>query len=662
MAINLFNFDKQWMSIDTQRYPQKETFNFQDFQNKYWKPVKSSVKSSATLTSRDEVPMTQELTPIKANIQPTTKLVSRSDIIQEQNRGATNLFVDEQKALNNMLRDWIDEWTARQVITERRKGLAWWLTQTEANALLRMQQDGLDSATAIEVLNAQRKKIQQEQPRNIGRELFNVPVWAAALATEQAWNILDFVTWWKYGFKEDVEWVKRANEYLADSPWYTAWRYIAWTWEMIWIWPTSLAKTFGGRVAQWAALGAWFWAATPILEKWSDATMGNIIEGWVIGWVIGWAAVPVVEKVAIPAIAWTLNKGKKYWTALIKGWTTWVTKSVARDINKLWQSLKKWTTIPVTQKTTREIPQAIIKRDLWFTPTERAKIEKITWMTEGQYILSKNLGWKWKEELAEFFDKQASDMYNGISQKLKSVDIKVNEPAATEALNDILEQLTSKPKLARAYAKDIKGIQDMLAKWEYTLDELNNIRRAYDKVNTWIYTAKWEIKSWLEANIDADIRRKLNNTIQKEAKKYWIDVKAMNTELRAWIELKDALLRRLSQEERNNFIWLQDLWVSAILSWWNPVAAVATIWAKKYGEELAPSIAQKLYNLNKSKNVPSRMTRGNTIVTSPKSSKLGLTPSSMNNTAKSPKVAPTPLKKWVLSEREKSLITKKKSK
>lgn len=52
--------------------------------------------------------------------------------------------------------------------------------------------------------------------------------------------------------------------------------------------------------------------------------------------------------------------------------------------------------------------------------------------------------------------------------------------------------------------------------------------------------------------------------------------------------MKDALLRRLSQEERNNFIGLQDLGVSAILSGGEPVSAVATIVAKKYAEKVAP--------------------------------------------------------------------------
>jgi len=74
-----------------------------------------------------------------------------------------------------------------------------------------------------------------------------------------------------------------------------------------------------------------------------------------------------------------------------------------------------------------------------------------------------------------------------------------------------------------------------------------------------MFTAKGTVRSGLDAEIDAKVRRGINETLQKEAKKYNIDVKEMNKELRAGIEMKDALLRRLSQEERNNFIGLQDL-------------------------------------------------------------------------------------------------------
>jgi hypothetical protein len=52
--------------------------------------------------------------------------------------------------------------------------------------------------------------------------------------------------------------------------------------------------------------------------------------------------------------------------------------------------------------------------------------------------------------------KQADDMYNGITKNLAKVDAKVQSPIAKEALMDILEQLESSPKIARAYAKDIE--------------------------------------------------------------------------------------------------------------------------------------------------------------------------------------------------------------
>lgn len=99
----------------------------------------------------------------------------------------------------------------------------------------------------------------------------------------------------------------------------------------------------------------------------------------------------------------------------------------------------------------------------------------------------------------------------------------------------------------------------------------------------------------------------------------------MNNDLRAGLVMKDALLRRLSQEERNNFIGLQDLGVSAILSGGNPAVALGTVVAKKYAEKVAPSVSQKLYNLNKTPNVPRSVTRGNTISPRSKSSLLNLT-------------------------------------
>ena len=80
--------------------------------------------------------------------------------------------------------------------------------------------------------------------------------------------------------------------------------------------------------------------------------------------------------------------------------------------------------------------------------------------------------------------KQADDAYNGITQKLAKIDTKVKSDPANQALQDIIDQLTSSPKLARFYKSDIEAAQKMLENGNYTLSDLNNIRRAYDKVNT----------------------------------------------------------------------------------------------------------------------------------------------------------------------------------
>jgi len=432
---------------------------------------------------------------------------------------------------------------------------------------------------------------------------------------------------------------------------------LVWWWVVKWTW---LLPTIGRWALMWAEWTAWYTVA----KEWRLPTTPELATG-TIWWAIAW---PLLEKVAIPAIAKTAEKAIKYWKAWYKWWLSWLWKSVWRDVSKIWQ----WPTAWIKQSLTRNIPESIVKRDLWFTPTERKKIESILWQTESQYILKKWLAWKWKEELAWIFGKQANDMYQWIGTKLKNVQAPaIQSKYATEALQDMLDQLTSSPKLQRAYSKDIEWIQTMLDKWAYNLDELNNIRRAFDKVNTWMYTAQWKARSWIENAVDVDIRNWISKQLQEESKKYWIDIKEMNKELRAWIELKDALLRRLSQEERNNFIWLQDLWVSAILSWWNPLTAMATIWAKKYWEKMAPTLAQKLFNINKKPYVSSRMTRGNPVSGGSKSSKLGLSNNTRNTMVKPPVkqvkekpvlalpqgkiVTPQTVEKWVIQESKKWL-------
>jgi len=439
---------------------------------------------------------------------------------------------------------------------------------------------------------------------------------------ERIWEAWVGLAEWKYDYWEAaIRWWAWALQ-SALSP-------ITWLfWETLETWIENIPEDIKARIVEEATptiewVKKWYTDQSPEQQRklqnigvWSEVLLSFLWMKWI----------QVSAKPIVTAWKQAITKAKQVITpALLK------TAQKVKWVSELPAKWLEWT----KQAITRVIPESIVKKDLWFTPTQRAKIEKIVWKTESQYVLEKWLAWKGKEELAWIFAKQADDNFKGITTKLKAVkDTPTSSKVTTQALEDMLDQLSSSKKLQLAYAKDIKAIEGMLKKGKYTLLEKNNTRRAFDKVNTWMFTAQWKARSWIETAVDIDIRSWISKELQAWAKKFWIDIKAMNKELRAWIEMKDSLLRRLSQEERNNFIWLQDIWVSAILSWWEPISAVALIWAKKYWESLAPSLAQKVYKLNKTKDVSSRMTRGSPITRGTKSSKLGLVDSTRDNLVK----------------------------
>ncbi len=297
------------------------------------------------------------------------------------------------------------------------------------------------------------------------------------------------------------------------------------------------------------------------------------------------------------------------------------------------------------QTATRDIPESVISKNLWFTPTERANIEKIVWKNEWKYILEKWLWGQGKEEMINVFSKQVNDNFKWLKTKLSKLwDTPKKSDKTTQALEDILGQLTASKKLKNFYKDDILATQRLLDKGKYTLLEKHLIRQSFDKVNNGLYNAKWQARWGIEKAVDIDIRNTISKELERDALKLGVDVAEMNRELRVWIEMRKALLRRLSQEQKNNFIWLQDIWVSAILSWGDPVTATALIWSKKYLESLAPKASQKLFNLNKTKDAPRNLNRNATVTNSSSSSGLGFASNLRDNMAKSSKTIKKPTK------------------
>ena len=361
---------------------------------------------------------------------------------------------------------------------------------------------------------------------------------------------------------------------------------------------------------------------TKLIKEWARDVANTTIDQWIKTWnAIKDTSVNIANNVSdkVTSTAWKISKA----TISAK--------------NSAWEKLSS---IPAKKTLTRDIPETVIIRDLWFTPTERSNIAGITWKSEGQYILEKGLWGKSKEDLINTFSSQVNENFNWIKTQLKALnDTATKSDKTTQALEDILEQLSASKKLRNFYSDDITAVQNLLNKWEYTLLDKHLIRQSFDKVNNWLYNSKWQARWGIEKDVDIDIRNSITQELTTEAKKLGVDVAAMNKELRAWIEMRKALLRRMSQEQKNNFIGLQDIWVSAILSWWDPITAAALIWSKKYLESLVPSISQKVYNLNKDKNAPRNLNRNATVTNSTKSSKLGLTDTSGGNLVKPSKVA-----------------------
>lgn len=327
----------------------------------------------------------------------------------------------------------------------------------------------------------------------------------------------------------------------------------------------------------------------------------------------------------IPAVVGTAKgvqalgqKAVKYGTAGAKGGLEGLGKSVSRDISKI--------QMPGKQALTRSIPESTIQNQLAFTPTERKAIERITGKTPANYVLAKGIADKPKEELAVIFDEQSINAYKAINDKLAKVTERVDSKGARDAISDMVEQLSSSDKFKRAFSGDIQYLEGLLKQDDFSALELNNVRRAFDKVNTGMFTAQGKMRSGLESNIDVKIRNAISSDIEKLAKKAGFSVKELNTELRAGIEMKDALLRSMSQEQRNNMIGLQDLGVMGVFSGGDPGTAIALGIAKRGLEGLRSPVAQKLFNLNKA-NVQPIVRRGVNIPTGNKSGIISRAPS-----------------------------------
>ena len=562
MAVNLFNFDKQWMSIDTQRYPQKETFNFQDFQNKYWKPVKSSVKSSATLTSRDEVPMTQELTPIKANIQPTTKLVSRSDIMPKTTQNIDNNI--KQQAISDLNAGMpiaeFDKYypelsEMKQIFTEYISDIQAWMPESEA------------STYYPELFTTDTTQVQQPTT--------NKPKW---LASFKEWT--ENVIWWAISQLPKIAW----------NVWgFLVWKPIDFALSKLWVNVPSLEAEFK---KQWVSDKKWLQNLIWVDEEAFTTQLWEVgAEIWTLFTPTWWVKVAwkIAEK-APAVVKWLENlsqKAPKIYNTL-KSWLIWAKEVWKFEIATEWevtpQGLLIWAVAnPLIWKTIEwvgKISKAAAEKlqVMWLlNPAklnmvwQQLKTQWVENLSVAEYLLKNNIKWN-KDKIVSQLERLAKQNKQIVDNSLKAIPWTYKNEAVNEILSFMRKDFSWVPG-QKEVVNRISELFKKATKWKgLTLTEINEVKRIVDRQLN-LFTQTWDVRAWATKEWLTKLRWEVQKFIENTASKQWFNnIKQLNKNTQVNMTLADAITRKDAADQARELLTaFAPGWIWAIgwaLQWW----------------------------------------------------------------------------------------------
>lgn len=469
----------------------------------------------------------------------------------------SRLFSDEKSAYDNMIKDWISSDEAFNVITQRRQAIkqtVWlsdWLTPDEQEALKKMNDDWVDAITAAWMLKqyqSQYKDRATQQFEEKYQKWTPLQKWAynalmlGAGATEKVLqyggNILDFATFWKAWFWEEVKKMREVTESPEfDSKAFSVGRALPdvalavspiWGWYLAWAkWAWSLALRSG-------VVGAWFWATQPILDKWDESTMWDIAKWWAIWGAIG-GAIPIV---------WTaLSKWiKKWWEVLYKTAIKPNAQEAERIIaseaktfaNK--EAIKKINASKLSDATKAKKISAL----KWEAPILRSDTALKYWIAWTE----KQIGVKWKWESTKLW---RDKVWPAISKS-----------KAEHNIDDMFkraEDIISKEKSSLRRQELIDGLEalkdDFAKTWKtkFTTWDLQAEKSMLDeftptKVWKWKEVAQWyaQVKNTMANIFREQVREDLWKIGWESAKRVYADYANLSA--------------------------LEDIWVKWITEWW----------------------------------------------------------------------------------------------
>lgn len=209
----------------------------------------------------------------------------------------------------------------------------------------------------------------------------------------------------------------------------------------------------------------------------------------------------------------------------------------------------------------------------------------------GKWILDRVKPWN-KQEIAEQLIKHAEKTKWAVDEALAAIPTYFKNPEAKKALLQIRNELEWKVWLEWKLAK----IDELLGKPDYTLSELNAIKRELDEMYN-LYTKTWDPTAWLKAEWLRNVRANLRKFIEDEAEKYGVGIRKLNNETSTARGLADGILRKDSADGvRELLTAFAPSWAGAVVwawqamvRWEDPLTVLrdALIWA--VGTKIATS-------------------------------------------------------------------------
>lgn len=320
--------------------------------------------------------------------------------------------------------------------------------------------------------------------------------------------------------------------------------------------------------------------------------------------------------------SWALNPMNllAWWSELLKGWTlteadkqaltewanrlNWSKKiQSAYNPKNIISNIKNWTnniaSVP-SEIITRTIPENIVEKQLWLTPTERMRIEN-RWISAGNFMLKEKLAWLNDGEQLVELAKIANESYDEITNLYKNIDknqkISANEASKMAWL--MAKILERSDILSVEYGEEIEKYKQLSKAKKIDWEIWEAIKRDFDALVAYsVYNTKWEIMNGAEKDLLADWRGWLNEKLIELWKQNGVDSRELNNRVSNAIDIRNGLLRKISNSKKNQSISLRDLWFGAILGSSNPISTAWWIVAWKLLEKNMGKIAQWLYNLN----------------------------------------------------------------